>query len=100
MTLPFPLLYCLSGQQSFTSAPRPSTLVATGDGHASDTDPRQVAVLGAVGDTSGAAVGGGVAGVGDEAENGVLNPEEAQQAFLSRLLLMLGSFVIICLVLF
>jgi E3 ubiquitin-protein ligase RNF5 len=29
-----------------------------------------------------------------------LSPEQQQQAFLSRLLLMLGSFVIMCLLLF
>lgn len=30
----------------------------------------------------------------------VLTPEEVQQAFLSRMLLVLGSFVVLCLVLF
>ena len=30
----------------------------------------------------------------------LLSPEQAQQAFLSRLLLLLGSFVILCLLLF
>lgn len=39
-------------------------------------------------------VGGGRGG------EGVLSPEEAQQAFLSRLLLMLGSFVVLCLLMF
>lgn len=35
-----------------------------------------------------------------DARAGVLTPEEVQQAFLSRMLLMLGSFVVLCLVLF
>ncbi|EOD41252.1 hypothetical protein EMIHUDRAFT_199519 [Emiliania huxleyi CCMP1516] len=38
--------------------------------------------------------------VGDEPGGEQLSPEQVQQAFLSRLLLLLGSFVILCLLLF
>lgn len=49
-------------------------------------------------------VEGAAASRATRAEHGgavrTLSSEEAQQAFLSRLLLMLGSFVVLCLVLF
>lgn len=83
------LLFCLillASQQSFTLPTEPI--------HAASEN-RPSAAQGAP--------GSGVVGMEHREVRDIARsstPEEAQQAFLSRLLLMLGSFVVLCLVLF
>lgn len=86
-------------QQSFTSPPRPTNVAgaqAQGVGTAETGGTDGGRAEGEEGGVNGAR-GEGIEQQGGE---GVITGEDAQQAFLSRLLLMLGSFVVLCLVLF
>lgn len=82
----------LSSQQSFTfptETVNPAGERQTADGQPSEGE-------GTAGRSAARTEQSGAASAGAR----MLTSEEAQQAFLSRLLLMLGSFVVLCLVLF
>ncbi|CAN0260708.1 unnamed protein product [Ectocarpus fasciculatus] len=81
-TLPRSTRLVLTAQQSFTSPARPAGARAADDQVVERVD------------------GGAAVQVNRGPSRGGMTVEEAQQAFLSRLLLVLGSFVVLCLVLF
>lgn len=84
----------IASQQSFTFPSETELPAGERPGPATDGQPSQAE--GAARGNGAGAVQGGAARAGAR----MVTSEEAQQAFLSRLLLMLGSFVVLCLVLF
>eukprot|EP00903_Cladosiphon_okamuranus_P021528 g19791.t1 len=89
----FPSLFGLQFQ-SFTFPTEPVTPAGERPGQTADGQPSEAE--GTAGSIAARTEQSGAATAGAR----MLTSEEAQQAFLSRLLLMLGSFVVLCLVLF
>lgn len=83
----------LASQQSFTLPIEPVHPVGERPGQTTDSQPSEARR--AAGSSAARTEQGGAAPGAR-----TLTSEEAQQAFLSRLLLVLGSFVVLCLVLF